>query len=300
MLNASNGKRKQASLLQEYASLVGDAVLRHRARAAEHRARIESELSSRIKSDFIANMSHELRTPLNTVLGFSKILAEHDKRKLDDAEVVQYASLIHDAASHLLSVINDILDISKIKSGNYALEEFDIDIGELVRDSVDAITAEAKSSNVEIALTIAHNLPPVRGDEQKLLQVFGNLLSNAVKFTEAGGRVDIDVEEFADGALAIRIRDTGIGMTDIEIQVALEPFAQVDGGRTRLREGTGLGLPIAKALVELHNGSFRITSTKGKGTEILILLPPADRLSLAEARDAVFGTGIRQFGLSKR
>ena len=123
MLNGAFGNSKSNSLMSEYSSLLGDAVLRHRARVAEHSARIETELASKVKSEFIANMSHELRTPLNTVIGFSKLLSEHDKRRpLPDNEIVEYATLIHDAAGHLLAVINDILDISKIQSGRYTLD----------------------------------------------------------------------------------------------------------------------------------------------------------------------------------
>ncbi len=132
MLNGAFGKGSNNSLMGEYASLLGDAVLRHRTREAEHMARIESELANRVKSEFIANMSHELRTPLNTIIGFSKILAEHDRRRLPDDEIVEYAQLINDSAGHLLSVINDILDISKIQSGKYTIDARETNVDELL------------------------------------------------------------------------------------------------------------------------------------------------------------------------
>ncbi|MBX9926071.1 MAG: sensor histidine kinase, partial [Hyphomicrobiaceae bacterium] len=132
MLHGSHTPGRSASLINDYASLLGEAVLRHRTRTAEHAARIEAELASRVKSEFIANMSHELRTPLNTVIGFSKLISEQERRKLPDAEIVEYANLIRDAAGHLLAVINDILDISKIQSGKFTLEKRDVQLDEIL------------------------------------------------------------------------------------------------------------------------------------------------------------------------
>ena len=136
MVFGSVGQTKPNSLMDEYASLLSDAVLRHRARVAEQSARIEAELANKVKSEFIANMSHELRTPLNTVIGFSKLLAQHNQRQLPDKDIVEYAALIHDAAEHLLSVINDILDISKIQSGKYTLDAREVNVAEIVSGSV--------------------------------------------------------------------------------------------------------------------------------------------------------------------
>jgi two-component system, cell cycle sensor histidine kinase PleC len=291
MLTALRGKQKKQSLMQEYSALLGDAVLRQRARVAENRARIESELANRVKSEFISNMSHELRTPLNTVMGFSKLLSEHGKRKLPDEEIVQYASLIHDAASHLLTVINDILDISKMRSGNYTLEEHEVDVVDVIASLYPSFEAAAAEAGVNLDRRMAHNLPHVRGDERKLGQIIANLLSNAVKFTPKGGNVTLGAVSNADGGVVISIRDTGVGMTEEEIRVALEPFGQVDGSRARWREGTGLGLPIAKALIELHGGNLMITSIKGKGTDVSVLLPPTHQITLSEARAAMFGHG---------
>jgi two-component system cell cycle sensor histidine kinase PleC len=291
MLSNSFAKGKQNTLMSDYSSLLGDAVLRHRTRTAEHAARIEAELASKVKSEFIANMSHELRTPLNTVMGFSKLLTEHDKRKLPDSEIVEYAKLIHDAATHLLSVINDILDISKMQSGKYTLDAREVVLDEILSACLSSLRLLAKEANVELKLKARYDLPRVRGDAVKLRQVFTNLISNAVKFTPPGGMVTVDCHGRADGGTTIYVRDTGIGMTPEELKIALTPFGQVDSGRTRWREGTGLGLPIAKALVELHGGELEIMSTKGKGTEVAVSLPPCTFVTVAQGRDAVLGQG---------
>lgn len=283
---------KTNALLQEYSALIGDAVLRQRTRSAERTARLEAELATRVKSEFIATMSHELRTPLNTVLGFSKLLKAHGEHRLSDDDIVQYASLIQDSARQLLAVINGILDISKMQSGTYALDAFEIDIATILQDCVDDADASAREAGITLDLRRAFSLPLVRGDDTKLAQVFTNLISNAIKFTPEGGSITVEAVERGGDGVMIAVRDTGVGMTPEEVRVALEPFGQVDSARTRWREGAGLGLPIAKALIELHGGELMVTSVKGKGTDVTIHLPPAYQVSPVEARDAVFGEGV--------
>ncbi|MDZ4843327.1 MAG: ATP-binding protein [Hyphomicrobium aestuarii] len=289
MIHGSHTSGRSASLINDYASLLGEAVLRHRTRTAEHAARIEAELASRVKSEFIANMSHELRTPLNTVIGFSKLISEQERRKLPDAEIVEYANLIRDAAGHLLAVINDILDISKIQSGKFTLENRDVQVDEILVACLASFRLLAQETKVSLQSTISPTLPSIRADGVKLRQIFTNLISNAIKFTPEGGHVVIDARVLPDDRIGILVSDTGVGMAEQELQIALTPFGQVDGSRTRWREGTGLGLPIAKSLVELHGGELKVTSAKNKGTEIWVLLPPPDQLSVAEARDRILG-----------
>jgi two-component system cell cycle sensor histidine kinase PleC len=292
MLNVSIGG-KANSLLSEYSTLLGDAILRHRTRVAEHSARIEAELASKVKSEFIANMSHELRTPLNTIIGFSKLFSEHNRRPLQDGEIVQYAQLIHDAARHLLSVINDILDISKIQSGKYTLDSREIDLNEVLVSCINSLMLMAKDAGVNLQHRADFDAPLVRGDAVKLRQIFTNLLSNAIKFTRAGGLVTVETLRLADGGAGAVVRDTGIGMTEEEIRIAFTPFGQVDGTRTRWREGTGLGLPIAKALVELHGGRLEIRSEKSKGTEISVLFPSRHEVSVMEGQDPMLASDAR-------
>ena len=195
--------------MNDYASLLGDAVLRHQTRTAEHAARIEAELASRVKSEFIANMSHELRTPLNTVIGFSKLIAEQERRRLPDAEIVEYANLIRDAAGHLLAVINDILDISKIQSGKYTLEKRDVQLDEILLACLSSFRVLAADSRVTLVNAISQNLAPIRADGVKVRQIFTNLISNAIKFTPADGTIVIETRQLDDGRIACIVSDSG-------------------------------------------------------------------------------------------
>ncbi len=194
MFSGPFANQKPASLMSEYASLLGDAVLRHRARVAEHSARVEAELASKVKSEFIANMSHELRTPLNAIIGFSKLLSEQDQRQLSTTEVADYANLIHDAAGHLLAVINNILDISKIQSGKAVMDPREVDLGEVLSASASSFRLMAENAGVLLEEHIEPNLPPISGDSVRLRQVFTNLISNALKFTRSGGSVNVIAE----------------------------------------------------------------------------------------------------------
>ncbi|MEZ5854907.1 MAG: HAMP domain-containing sensor histidine kinase [Hyphomicrobiaceae bacterium] len=282
MLGGPIGTGNANSLMSEYSLRLGDAVLRGRMRAAEQVARLESEIATRIKSEFISNMSHELRTPLNTVIGFSKLLAEYDQRPLSSDEIVEYARLINDAAANLLSIINDILDMSKIQAGHFRLDAVDVNLEEILEAVVASLRNVANVSGVNMHLTLPDEAIVLRGDVQKLRQIFTNLITNAVKFTPDGGEVYIDAEFESDGQVAVHVRDTGIGMDEDELDVALAPFGQVDGTRARWREGTGLGLPIAKALIEMHGGTLAITSAKSMGTEVGVKLPTKDLVVLLQ------------------
>ncbi|HWK34343.1 MAG TPA: HAMP domain-containing sensor histidine kinase [Hyphomicrobium sp.] len=265
-------QQKNPSLMNEYASLLGDAILRHRARVAEHSARVEAELASKVKSEFIANMSHELRTPLNAIIGFSKLLSEQNQRQLSDTEVTDYANLIHDAAGHLLAVINNILDISKIQSGKCVVDMREVNLGEVLSASASSFRLMAQEGGVLLEERVERDLPSISGDPVRLRQVFTNLISNALKFTTTGGTVSL-VGEIRGNDIIVSVTDTGVGMTESEISLALMPFGQVESSHNRWREGTGLGLPIARALVQLHGGQLKIDSTKGHGTRVEVSIP---------------------------
>lgn len=273
MLNAVIGVGQSGSLMGSYAVSLSEAVLRQRTREAERAAKLETQLANKIKSEFISNMSHELRTPLNSVLGFSKLLTEHEHRKLSDEDIVEYARLVQDAATHLLSVINNILDISKLHSGSFMLDPADVQVADAIDDCLVNFSKQISDGGLNLVCNISNELPIIQGDEPKLRQTFCNLVGNAVKFTPAGGTITIDANLTPGGDIVVVFRDTGVGMSEEEIRLSLAPFGQADASRSRWREGTGLGLPIAKALVDLHGGSIDIKSTKGEGTEVTVRLP---------------------------
>ena len=285
MLSGPSGGGKTNTLMMEYSMRLGEAVLRSRTRAAEQTARIEGEIANKVKSEFISNMSHELRTPLNTVIGFSKLLAESEKRSLKQQEVAEYARLIQDAAGHLLALINDILDISKLQSGRYYIDEQEVELDDVLESCVKSFTKAAAAAGITLTQKIPEALPPMRGDPAKLHQALSSLISNAVKFTRNGGGILIAARARDHDGTEILIRDTGVGMEEDELKIAMTPFGQVDGGRSRWREGAGLGLPIASALINLHGGSIDIKSAKGIGTEIKIFLPSIRLVSNIKRQD---------------
>ena len=272
-MGSRSKKSQQNSALSSYSQNLGNALSHRRAKIAERAARIEAEQVSKMKSAFIANMSHELRTPLNAIIGFSKILENIETRALKPEKVVEFSGYIHEAADHLLSVVNSILNISKIESGTTLLDVQDVDIGEVIRSAVTFIEIKAREKDIVLKQQYEDDLPIIRGDPVRLKQVYINLLSNAIKFTPKGGGVSIMVKNFKDNKVMVTVGDTGIGMDAADIQLAMTPFGQVDNEFSREQEGTGLGLAIAKGLIEQHGGYLDISSDKGKGTIVATLLP---------------------------
>ncbi|HEX7968256.1 MAG TPA: ATP-binding protein, partial [Stellaceae bacterium] len=235
-------------------------------------ARVAAEESSRVKSQFMANMSHELRTPLNAIIGFSEVIRDALVGPVA-ARYKDYARDIHSSGRHLLGLINDVLDLSRIELGRLELHEEPVDLGKVIDDCHRLVAERVKSGGLELAVDFPPDLPRLLGDELRLKQIVLNLLSNAVKFTAAGGRIVLSVSGTADGGVALAVADTGIGMKPEEIPIALEPFRQIDSALNRRYEGTGLGLPLARTLAELHGGSLDIASTPGQGTTVTITLP---------------------------
>jgi signal transduction histidine kinase len=252
-----------------------DLMRGHRERA------VAAEEASRAKSIFLATISHELRTPLNAIIGFSEILKNQMFGPLGAARYRGYVDDIYGSGVHLLSLVNDLLDLAKAEAGKHELNEDDLDIGEIA-DTCRRLMAE-RAHDAGIRLEIVHRFAGClfRGDERKMRQIILNLLSNAVKFTPTGGLVIIDVDLAGDGGLQLAVRDTGIGMAAADIAKALEPFGQVADIMTRQTGGTGLGLPLTVKLVELHGGRLAIESAPGDGTTVTLGFPPGRTVRLA-------------------
>jgi signal transduction histidine kinase len=234
-------------------------------------AKEQAEAASRAKSEFLANMSHELRTPLNAVIGFSELISDQPFGKIGPS-YVEYANEINGAGHHLLDMINDVLDLSKIEAGRYDLADETVDLGLVVRSCVSMLKPRAQEGDVRIDNRMDGVRVAVRGDRRALKQIVLNLLSNAVKFTPAGGTVSLRIEEVGE-ATALVIADTGIGIDAAVLRSLGQPFHQADASIRRRFGGTGLGLAISRRLLGLHGGDLTIDSTPGKGTTVRALFP---------------------------
>ena len=229
------------------------------------------EIANKHKSDFLANMSHELRTPLNAIIGFSEVLMERMFGEVN-AKQADYLKDIHESGKHLLSLINDILDLSKIEAGRMDLEISSFDLPSALSNAMTLVRERAQRHAIALGLEVDPRLGEFRADERKFKQIVLNLLSNAVKFTPDGGRVDVSARA-TDGGIEIAVRDTGIGIAPDDQEAVFEEFKQVGRDYTRKAEGTGLGLALTKRFVELHGGAIRLQSTPGKGSTFTITLP---------------------------
>ncbi|MFO1186888.1 MAG: PAS domain S-box protein [Alphaproteobacteria bacterium] len=258
-----------------YTAILRDISAQKAAREEIVRAKQQAEAANEAKSRFIANMSHELRTPLNAIIGFSEIIARETFGQLGDARYRDYARDVQESGQHLLSLINEILDISRIEAGHIELrEEEPISIRELVDHCIRWVAGRAEGVGVTLTSEIPDRIPALRGDSRLLTQILLNLTSNALKFTPAGGRVCLWASTIEAGGVSICVSDTGIGMKPEEVARIGEPFLQFDAGRAMRTEGTGLGVSIAKRLAELHGGRLEIESAPGMGTRIALCLPP--------------------------
>lgn len=236
-------------------------------------AKTLAEQGSRIKSEFVAAMTHELRTPLNAIIGFSDVIKGGMLGNDAGPKSMEFATHIHESATQLLRVINNILDLSKLESGQIKLAEESCSLSGIITSSMQVYAQQAADANITVAVSLPPTPPYLRGDRRRLEQTLSSIFSNAVKFSNPGGRVEIAACSDADGGLEIAFIDNGIGMAETEIAVALEPFRQLDARLNRRYEGTGLGLPLSKRLVELHGGVLRIDSTPGQGTRVTMQFP---------------------------
>ncbi|HSK42228.1 MAG TPA: ATP-binding protein [Arenibaculum sp.] len=254
-----------------------------KARQAElEQAKNAAEAASRAKSEFLAHMSHEFRTPLNAILGFSEMIREEYFGPHQYPQYRGYAEDIHGSGEHLLKLLNDVLELAKLDSGQLDIGRESVDLRPVVEECLLMMHDAAAAKDLDLFSNVAPGLPPVKGDRARLRKMIANLVSNAIKYTEPGGRVGIDARQ-EDGGIALRIADTGIGMTPDEIRIALEPFRQVGSPFDRSQPGTGLGLSLTQRLTMLHDGDFRIESAPGEGTTVTMVLPTWSQRETAAA-----------------
>jgi PAS domain S-box-containing protein len=236
-------------------------------------AKDEAEMASRAKSSFLAHMSHELRTPLNAIIGFSEVIAREILGPIDNAQYHEYAADIHTSGAHLLSLINDLLDLSKIEAGKLELFEEPVDLPALLQRCIVFVSESSRAKKLTLAVEVDTGMAAVLCDERKLKQVVVNLLSNAVKFTSPGGRITLAARADASNDLVIEVTDDGIGIAPENLAKVMTPFGQVENALSREHMGTGLGLPLAKQLIELHGGTLGLESAPDIGTTVTIRLP---------------------------
>ncbi|MEQ8698523.1 MAG: PAS-domain containing protein, partial [Bauldia litoralis] len=239
-------------------------------------AKEAAELANRSKSEFLANMSHELRTPLNAIIGYSEAMKHHLFGPLSD-HYDEYARDIFDSGRHLLSLINDILDLSKIEAGKMELAAEDVDLSELIETCMRIVRERALAAGLLLHIENGEKLPALLGDPRAIKQIVLNLLSNAIKFTPSGGTITVRTALGKSGSLTLDVSDTGVGIESKDIPRVLAPFGQVDSAFKRSHQGTGLGLPLVKKLAELHGGELSIDSKPGQGTRVTVAFP-ADRV----------------------
>ncbi|OYU48812.1 MAG: PAS domain-containing sensor histidine kinase [Rhizobiales bacterium PAR1] len=256
---------------RRYCAVLRDLTAWKRAEAELTDARRAAELASAKKSDFLAKISHEIRTPMNAIIGFAEVMMEERLGPVGSAKYKEYLGDIRTSGKHVVSLVNDLLDLAKIEAGRMEMNFAATDLNAIVSSSVGIIQPQANANRVLVRTQLAQKLPAVVADERSVRQIILNMLANATRFTESGGQVIVATALLDSGEAVIRIRDTGVGMSATEIEQALEPFRQV--GTRRDQGGTGLGLPLTKALVEANRAAFSIRSTPGEGTMVEITFP---------------------------
>ena len=262
-----NWDGKPASL-----SWISEISSRKRMEDETLRSKEAAEFANRTKTQFLANMSHELRTPLNAILGFSEVIQKEMFGPVAP-KYLDYAHDINSSGRHLLALVNDVLDLSKLEAGKLELHEQQFSLPELVEECLTLVRARAEAGRVNLIAALPQTTPALKADRRAVKQLLLNFLSNAVKFTPDGGEVRVEVE--VQNGLTLSVVDSGIGMTASEIDVALAPFGQIDSHLARKHDGTGLGLPICRALMELHGGVLGVKSTPNAGTTLSAWFPPA-------------------------
>lgn len=251
-----------------------DVTERHYALMALRGAKEEAELANRIKSEFLASMSHEIRTPLNAIMGFAEVIEKQIFGPVGQLRYQEYAADIHASGAHLLALIEDILDLSKLEAGKIELREDEVDVARVIDSSLSLLKRRAEDGEIKLAVRIAKKLPALRGDERRIKQVLFNLVSNASKFTPDGGKISISATVGATTGLRIYVQDSGVGIKPEDMDTVMQPFGQAHDTNAPDDTGTGLGLPLAKSLVESHGGKLNLESEPGKGTRVTVQFPP--------------------------
>jgi cell cycle sensor histidine kinase DivJ len=253
-------------------AVMRDVTVRKMQEQALNDARAQAEQADVSKSRFLATMSHELRTPLNAIIGFSEMLTKESELSLDPARRVEYAQLINDSGQHLLSVVNDILDMSKMESGTFEISSEPFAPRAAINACCDLMALKARDGGIDLIKRVPDNLPEMTGDQRAFKQILINLLSNAIKFTERGGKVIVSTA-IRSGRMVLTVEDTGVGIHVDDLKRLGDAFFQAGKTYQRRHEGTGLGLSIVKGLVALHQGEMSIESRLGEGTSVSIALP---------------------------
>ncbi|TRL36754.1 ATP-binding protein [Rhizobium straminoryzae] len=256
-----------------YCAVIRDITQWKRTEEELRNAKRAAETANAHKSDFLAHVSHEIRTPLNAIIGFADMMATERLGPLGHPRYVEYANDIGRSGRHVLDIVNDLLDISKIEAGEMDLDFSAVGLNETVAEAVSLVQPQANGQRVIIRTALSQSVPPVVADLRSIKQIILNILSNAIRFTPSGGQIVVSTAYEANGAVVLRIRDTGIGMTRAELELAMKPFRQVAGGTRKRGDGTGLGLPLTKAMVDANRAAFAIHSAPNEGTLVEVTFP---------------------------
>ena len=295
--NFLNGSARQSLAHQsEKDALIAELET---AKSMSDEARSRAEEANLAKSRFLASMSHELRTPLNAILGFSEVMAHEVLGPMENKTYKEYAQDINDSGQHLLNLINEILDLSRVEAGRHTLSEEVIRLSDIAEDALHLVALKARAKDIKVISNFEVSLPPIWADERSVRQIMLNLLSNAVKFTPTGGEIKVQIGWTNGGGQYISIKDNGPGIPEDEIPVVLSAFGQGSIAIKNAEQGTGLGLPIVQALMQLHGGKFDLRSKLREGTEALAFFP-RDRVLKARQKMEEAGTlpvdPVKKFG----
>ena len=266
--------RNPATGIPEIISVVRDISDRVQYEFALRKAKEQADAANRAKSEFLSTVSHELRTPLNAVIGFSEIMQHEILGPIDNDKYRSYIGDIQTSGTLLLNLINDILDLSKAEAGKLEITESTFDVRASILGVLRLLKPQIENAGLFAEIDMPSDLPMLQADERKTQQVFLNLLSNAVKFTLPGGRIDIVGRFHSETGVVVRVIDTGVGIKPENLNSVFEPFMQVESALSRKHNGTGLGLPVVKAIMALHQGTVELKSTVGSGTEVTVIFPP--------------------------